>query len=177
MRNALLALTLLATTATIAHAEPDHYVETGAMAGANSELLTIAGTVEGGLHLSETPIWLRAGIATGVGGELFAAGHGEFLQLRAGAETRSCAWNGVLCGIVGVDLAYQHTAFTGHDTLSFGENVTRTDMSSTTAEMIAIPRIGLDVGGRVRFRPSLELDLGPNGADGANATLAVAYQW
>ena len=177
MRNAVLALSLLATTATIAHAEPEHYVETGAMAGANAELITLGGTVAAGLHVADSSFWLRAGLATGVGGQLFASGSGTFLQLRAGAETRSCAWTGALCGMIGVDLGYQRTAFTGHDTLSFGEQVSTSDMTTGTRELVAIPRIGLDLGGQIRVRPSLELDLGPNGVDGANATLAVAYQW
>lgn len=195
MRTALLATSLLVATAAAARADvveptpeltteavpaartqPLAYVETGAMAGANARLLTLAATLDAGYHLENTALWFHVRVAAGAGGELFATGNGSMTQVRAGVELRSCAFDGVLCAMAGVDLGYQHTSFTGHDDSWFSDE-TSPDMTTVTTEMIAVPRVGLDVGGRVRFRPGLELDVGPRGVDGANATLALALQW
>ena len=99
--------------------------------------------------------------------------------MRAGIESRGCTFGGILCAMVGVDLAYQRTAWTGHDVPLFPEDgsTTAPDMTTVTSDMLFVPRIGLDIGGALRVRPSLELALGGAGVDGANATLALAYQW
>ncbi len=55
-----------------------------------------------------------------------------------------------------------------------------TDQMTTTYDStraVLVPRLGLDLGGAVRFRPGIELAFGSDGIDGANLTTALAYQW
>lgn len=195
MRNVIVVTSLLVATA--AHAQPAEltataapaprstptgYLETGAMAGGNGDLLTLAATFDAGYHLDRTPLWIHARVATGTGDKLFAEGTGSLLQVRAGIESRGCVFDGMLCAMAGVDLGYQRTTWRGRDEPPFvvGNDtgtVTTTEMSTIIDRAIAVPRLGLDIGGAVRVRPSVELDVGSAGVDGANATLALAFQW
>jgi hypothetical protein len=195
MRNVLLSATLLLTLATVAHADvteptteltttavgpvtaaPHGYVESGVMAGGNNDLLTIGATIDAGFHLDHTPFWIHARVAGGAGDKLFGVGTGSLFQVRAGVESRSCAFDGVVCAMAGVDLGLQHTTWTGHDESWFSDS-TPPDMTTTIDRFVAVPRVGLDIGGRVRFRPSLEADIDGQGVSGANLDLALAVQW
>lgn len=196
MRNVLLSATLLLTLATVAHAEvgeptteletavtvpplttaPHAYVQTGVMAGGNNDLITLGATVDAGFHLDHTPFWIHARVAGGAGGKLFATGTGSLFQVRAGVESRSCAFDGVVCAMAGLDLGLQHTTWTGHDDPWFSDSVAP-DMTTTIDRFVAVPRVGLDIGGRVRFRPSLEADVDGQGVSGVNLDLALAVQW
>jgi len=196
MRNVLLPATLLLTLATVAHADvaeptteltttaamqpvataPHAYVETGVMAGGNNDMITLGATVDAGFHLDHTPFWIHARVAGGAGDKLFGVGRGSLFQARAGVESRSCAFDGVVCAMAGLDVGLQHTTWTGHDASWFSDSHPP-DKTTTVDRHVAVPRVGLDIGGRVRFRPSLEADIDGQGVSGANVDLALAVQW
>ncbi len=68
--------------------------------------------------------------------------------------------------MVGVDAAYRH------------EMLMSDDSNNRTDDVVAVPRIGLDIGSRqVRVRPSLDAQVGSKGVEGAGLGLAVALQF
>jgi hypothetical protein len=157
----------------------------GVMAGINARVPDGAATLDGAYHLGDLPLWLHGRFAFG---EILKApgeeGGGTFVQLRAGAVTRGCVLDGHACATAGVDLGYEQALYWGvlDSGAPFagllGVNVPTTPIIETIDHhAIAVPRVGLDLGGAVRFRPGVELALDKHGINGGDVTLAVAYTW
>ncbi len=149
--------------ASIAHADPGPSLlaSAGVQAGGNDGLMTGGGAVELDKRVAGG-LWLHSTFAAGSTAMWFIQGSGDYEQLRAGVEARGCGTNGFLCLFVGLDGGLQHAAFDGMDTLS-----------KDYLEPMVVPRLGFDAGGKVRFRPSLEVPITPEGA-GVAVTMAVA---
>lgn len=157
----------------------------GVMAGINERVPDGTATLDGAYRLGDLPLWLHGRFGFG---EILNApgeeGGGTFVQLRAGAETRGCVLDGYACATAGLDLGYEQARYWGF--LDAGEplagllgvDVPATPIISTIDHhAIAVPRVGLDLGGAVRFRPGVELALDTHGINGGDVTLAVAYTW
>lgn len=186
----MLCLSTLVLAASVAHAQPaltastdvaprgpDAYLSFGGMAGGNDTKLTGAFTAELGRRIGDSALWVHGQLSLGSAAELFGSGSGNFVQMRAGIEARNCTPGGHACIVTGVDAGIQHVEWTGVETGFFddGGDTMTTTYDSTRA--IVVPRLGLDLGGAVRFRPGIELALGSDGVDGANLTGALAFQW
>lgn len=147
--------------------------------------LNLMAALEGGWRLGDGPAWLHAAATWGATGD--DQGPGSNLQLRGGLEGRACLWSGAACGVGGVDAGFQSGHWSDRDAPARNES---------SEALVAIPRAGLDLGGRNwRARMGLELDYGvlarrernpvtagfPSGASsglvGVEANAGLAYQW
>jgi hypothetical protein len=159
--------------AAVAHADPlprAAFVGIGAIAGGDSAIDTanLGATLEGGVDVAG-PLWLHAQASGGLAASGFTGG--RFLQLRGGIETRMCGTS--TCGTFGVDAGYQSESV-GHS-VACGESP---DCSGTSATGLrVIPRVGLELGHGLRWRPGIEADLGRDRTFGVLATFACAYAW
>jgi hypothetical protein len=132
--------------------QPARYVQAGLMTGAAAPVvaLNVMGAVEAGQRLADSNAWLHAAVAYGQSGD--DQGPGSNFQLRAGIEGRTCGWEGHVCGVGGLDIGYQAGRWSDRDDATRRESVDA---------LVAVPRIGLDAGGRnVRFRVGFEVDCG-----------------
>jgi hypothetical protein len=184
--KSLIAIACVLTATSIASAQPGMtsvaaesaptttttYVSVGTVVGVDGELdwLYSGLAIDGGYRLG--PTWWIHGDLSVVG----RTGYGttqnmtiimpsaDAYEARLGPEARGCR-SDVLCGFAGVDIGYRTGRLQG---------------------LVVASRLGLDIGGRVRFRPGIELAIGgpvnteegppiPNLSLGVTA--AVAYQW
>lgn len=189
----LLIASLVAATATAAHADPlsvsktatdasapSTYVQGGAMIGGNDGYVTVGGSAELGARV--TPfLWLHGSVTGGLADAgLFTVGSGSMLQVRAGADVMSCGHSGVVCAYVGADAGFQHTQFSGYQTSLWSGDTSSGNMSidDSTSRMIGVARVGLDIGGtHLRWRPGLEVAVAGDGVNGANITQSIAYRF
>ena len=184
----LFVLASILCTSVLAHAEPESYVQAGAVAGDDDSMLSLGGTVEAGKRLTDT-LWLHGEFAAGhtdriksyAGGsdvlfpawgfDPFMTGDGTFTQLRAGLEERVCRRDEHVCAILGADLGFSRAQWEGYDDAS-----RMTTIDSRTA--VAFARAGLDFGGQHwRVRPTAELGVATDRSTSANGSLAVAYRF
>jgi hypothetical protein len=177
-----LACCFLVATSALAHAdpvpEPTRYLE---LEGSLGFLPAGAGFDVGvslGLRRSEHG-WLRFAISGGSVQRYIDGGPpGPLVEARVGYEGRGCTAGGILCGYVGIDGA-----------LFFARNPDPdTDIKSSFIGLFAIPRVGMDIGGRaLRLRLGIEAGVGPietvagpPRSDAAFAfalTAGLAYRW
>ncbi len=155
---------------------PDAYFAFGGMAGGNDTKLTGAFTAELGRRLGDSALWAHGQVSLGSATELFGSGSGNFTQMRLGIEARNCTLGGHACLVSGVDAGVQHVEWTGVKGFFDGTTDSMTTTYDSTRAVL-VPRLGLDLGGALRFRPGIELAFGSDGFDGANLTAALAYQW
>jgi hypothetical protein len=175
MRSALVVTVMLASGPT-ARSEPDPdpsgaYVELGAAAVVGSGLYG-AVSVEGGYRPGPYGLWLHAVFQKGdfvgpfvsqEGSEdaITSSGH---LAVRAGIDRRVCLGGNVWCAIAGIDVGYVHQ-------YALSQASPR-DLRSP----VVVPHFGFDVGGRVRFRPTIEASVA-HGIETLGLTAAIAYLW
>ncbi len=98
--------------------------------------------LEGGMRVATTPLWVHGLI--GSGSETRIQDQGRFLEARGGIEL-SCSHRIAVCGFFGIDVG--------------GELQSRKDADhdATMSGIIAVPRMGLDMGGDVvRVRASVD---------------------
>jgi len=171
----MLGLASVIASTSLANAEPlavtasgetTSYVQGGAAAGGDNIVgLYLASTLEGGYRLGDTPLWVHGMLLAGKGGGVDEPVFDSYMmQARLGVEARGCVASAI-CAIAGVDAAYRH------EMLMAEYDSRRAD------DAIVIPRVGLDIGGRVRLRPGIELGLGRGGLASMGVTAAIAYQW
>lgn len=181
MNASLLAIALVAAVPTLAHAdgvfasaaheasashEPSAYLQLGSSLGADDAGMWLAGTLDGGLRLGDTPLWAHGQLGYGSASEgFFQSGHGTFESARGGLEARVIIPHTL--GIVGVYAGFD----VGYRSLGFGDK-----MSSSAGDTVAVARGGLDLGTtHLRFRPGIEMLPVENGP--LALTAALAYQW
>lgn len=163
----LLILASILGTASLAHAEPTSYVQGGATLGGDHVGIFGAYTAEGGYRLTDNGLWAHAMVASGgMGGVDETTYASEYLVARAGIESRGCAFDGAVCGVLGVDAAARH------------EMLMDEYDSGRLDGIAAIPRVGFDLGGtHLRFRAGLEGIVDQRGLSGASLVSGIAYQW
>jgi hypothetical protein len=164
-RIVLLGLTL---TASVAHAEgrdpvgePNGYAAVGGITGEDHfEFHGIAGEV--GRRLGPTRLFGRVMATAGNTSLPNTAGRGTYAEGRAGVEGRTCSSSGVLCGSLGLDLGIHRSRYK-HVDLS---NPTGFEKAGASVEdpleerfdtVVAVPRLTIDGGARVRVRGVFEL--------------------
>ena len=190
MNRIVLVAALLA--APVAHAEPTQWVAASLMFGAAepvSDGYNAMAGVDAGYRLTDL-VWAHAGVAYGPSIDRFGQhvpNGGRNGLVRGGAVARWCAGT-VVCGEAGVDLGVQHGTWSGTVYSPTAINGTVDEVDTDTA-LVAIPRIGLDVGGEsLRARLGLEADAAlaatstgmttrAQGIIGIELAAGVAYQW
>jgi hypothetical protein len=187
MRNVSLAALAAATAATlattaVAHAQPslvepvtspteaapaDAYLEPGLEVGLSHTGFYGALQLDGGHRFGDGAFWLHGRLAQGsMAGIDERTMASDFTEARVGLEARSCGLHGLLCLITGLDAGYRHERLLADD------DNTRADLAA------AIPRLGLDLGGkRLRVRASVETAFDQRGWDGLGLTTGIAYAW
>jgi hypothetical protein len=159
-------------SASVAHADPrptTAFVGVGAVAGGDGAIgaANLGGALEVGVDIVG-PLWLHAQAAGGLAISGFTGG--SFAQVRGGVEGRKCGESS--CATFGVDVGYQ-LEILGHS-VACGEYP---DCQGTrSAGVRAIPRMGVEFGHGLRWRPSIEVDFGQAGV-GVLVTFACVYAW
>ena len=129
-------------------------------------------TLEGGVKVPNTPLWIHGMAATGNATDF--EGGGPYNRVLAGIETRSCS-SIYLCLSLDLDAGYQTLTWSGDPG----------DADEHYEGMALAGRIGIDTGGEhVRFRAALEIvtvhdhsNVTPLAWDsGAGLALGIAYQ-
>jgi len=170
MRTSVVLFALLASTS-IASAESydatqplppkDSYVNVGASAGV-MRIFAAGVNVDGGMRLGDSPLFAHGQVAVG------KSGSGAYQQARTGIEARGCITQGWLCGFGGLDVGYQHDHADGailfghpqHDLGSdqdFYDVFAADELVTDSHDLLAVPRVGIEVGRELRARLVLEL--------------------
>lgn len=169
---------LTASSSVPASAQPSWLVSGGLRAGADEGVLTGGWELELGHQLRDA-WWLHAEVSEGAAGNPGWQGSGKFQQAQLGVEHRSCRSDARACLITGVDVGVHHLAYSGAEQqLTLGdESIDSSPPPSMDIDnvgpMVAL-RLGADLGSTVRFRPSLELPITPDGA-GLQVMLGVGF--
>jgi hypothetical protein len=135
--------------------QPDGYASGGGTIGTSQGYVSSGLAFDAGSRLGSS-LWF--GRAMGQVGTIHRSdepGRGTFAEGRVGAEARSCTYGGMACGSAGLDVGIRRADFT-HVTFAPGE---RFETSETLDALVAVPRVTLDAGGRIRFRVSVELPI------------------
>jgi hypothetical protein len=131
------------------------YVGLGAEVGEQRALM--AGLkLDGGYRLGDTSLFARGQITAGYSGS-----DGRYQQVRVGIESRSCALGGLLCAFGGVDVGYQHDDMIDQPWCLQGDTgggCSGPDMTEAH-DLMAVPRVGLELGTPIRFRAAFDLPL------------------
>lgn len=102
--------------------------------------------VDGGKRLGTSSVFLRGQLTGGSSGD----DAGSFTQMRGGIETRHCTVRGLLCTFAGADLGYQRDHIK-NDKEGLGL------MDIDAHDVIFVPRVGLELGTKIRVRSSIEV--------------------
>ena len=159
----LVIASLLCAAASIAHADPTSYVQSGVTVGGDHDLYG-AITISGGYHLGGT-LWAHGLLADGgTAGVDEVTYTSAYTAARAGVETRNCTAGGAVCGIAGVDRGIRHESL-----------MAEYDHNSFTNALV-VGRVAGDLGStHLRFRPGLELSVDDSGRKGLGLGLDLAY--
>jgi hypothetical protein len=160
LTSALVATTLMTASSARAETQSDHYVGLSANGAAYVLYLQTGAAVDGGVRLADSSIFARAQLTAG-------RGHGwsyddTYTQVRIGIESRGCERR--VCGALGLDAGIEHVRELGQ--------------MSTATRPIAIPRVTLEYGDRLRVRGALELPVQAGSAEvvvGLAALAGVTY--
>lgn len=133
----------------------DGYVAAGILTGKDRhELMAFSGEV--GARFERSPVFARAMAVAGTTN--LRSGRGTYWEARGGLEARHCSTTGRLCGSAGVDLGVHRASFESNleRSASFQKRDVEVD-DGRLDSVIAVPRLTLDGGARVRVRAVLEL--------------------
>ena len=155
MRNVICLVVLLASSVASAETydatqplpEKNAYANVGASIG-TMRALRGGFYVDGGMRLADTPLFAHALLESGKSGS-----DGSYQQARGGIEARSCRVAGWLCAFAGLDVGYQHDHVV--DEMLFSDTVYMTN----SHDLLAVPRVGIEVGRQLRFRLALEIPM------------------
>ncbi len=130
----------------------------------SDEFGDIALSLEGGLHVPSTPIWLHGMASAGLAFD--AEGGGGYWRAIGGLELRGCSHAGRVCPFLDLDAGHQHATWEKQ-----GELTEQHD-----GAVVAV-RLGIDLGlppsGRVRLRGALEIYQ----VEGYHVSPSVPTQW
>lgn len=189
MKTALVSAFVLAALTATAAAETqtpggapigkDGYVGLGVELGGQRDLKAGA-MIDGGLRLSDSPLYLHARYAHGLSGD-----RGSYDQVRVGLEARKCSSNEWFCGFAGLDVGYQADHVVSDKFCIKGDNgggCEGAHMETMARDFLLVPRAGVEVGKRVKWRTSVELPVAmrmdmPQTVTGLSVTTGVAYAW
>jgi hypothetical protein len=165
MKTALLSLATVAALTAVASAEPydatapepprsTQYLDLGVEAGSLRALVGGA-NLQGGYRLGDTPLFAHAQLSAGRSGS-----DGDYQQLRVGAEARGCVWREHFCLFTGLDVGYQHDHVVDEPSFLFSLAWDNDETYVASAhDVIAVPRLGFEVGGPLKVRAAIELPM------------------
>jgi len=169
-----LALTLVASLASVAGADddevpssdplevhapgdqPDGYIAGGLIWDDIQGFQSRGALIDAGQRLGRMPWFVRGTFEGGAVARSDEPGHGVFTELRGGLEARACQGGGMLCGSVGADVGVRRGYF---NHVLYAPNGSRAEFTESLDSIVAVPRLTVDAGGRIRFRGVLELPL------------------
>ena len=146
--------------------QPDGYASGGGVIGTSQGYVLNGLVFDAGSRLGSSPLFGRAMGQVGTIHRSDEPGRGTFAEGRVGAEARGCTYGGMACGSAGLDVGIRRADFT-HVTFAPGE---RFETPESLDALVAVPRITLDAGGRIRFRVSVELPVAMRNGDSASPT-------
>lgn len=172
-RAVLLAVTLAASLGSVARADddvpssdplelhapgdqPDGYIAGGLIWDDIQGFQSRGAIIDAGQRLGRLPWFVRGTFEAGAVARSDEPGHGVFTELRGGLEARSCQSGGMLCGSAGADVGVRRGYF---DHVLYAQNGSRSEFTESLDSIVAVPRLTIDAGGRIRFRGVLELPI------------------
>jgi hypothetical protein len=124
-------------------------VGAGFLVGGDASLMNAGLTLEVGLRIPNTPLFVRVEGSAGSSGDV--DGKGDFRRGVVGLELRRCP-SSFGCVFAGVGIGYQRQSWSDGDPDETIEMIERHDGALVT------PRVGAEVGGRnIRFRIGVEV--------------------
>lgn len=111
-----------------------------------------AGVYLGGGYRASERWWIHGYLAGSTIADLEDSGIGSITELRGGIEYHACSNNGLVCVLPGLDLGAAHGDWRNYDSM--------TRATGTVVDGFTVSRVAVDVGGVIRLRSSVELDLG-----------------
>lgn len=181
----LVVLTALVLTPSLAFAEPydatepppvkDGYIGVGLEAGAQRALMGGI-KVDGGKRIGTSPLFAHAQITGGASGS-----DGSYQQVRIGVEARGCVLADWVCAFGGVDAGYQHDHMIDTPWFWASDDGGSPPMEEVDAhDLMAVPRVGLELGTPIRLRTALELPFTtrldtPETRAGVAVSMGLAY--
>jgi hypothetical protein len=138
--------------ATQSYPPKDGYVGVGVELGGQRALMG-GFFLDGGYRLGDTSLFAHGRVTGGASGS-----DGDYQQVRAGIEARSCSDSGWVCGFAGVDAGYQHDNMIDAPFFCWsGDNGGGCEPEMTEAhDLMAVPRVGVEVGRSVRARVAFD---------------------
>jgi len=133
--------------------QPDGYASGGAVIDATQGFVSNGLVFDVGTRLGRSPWFGRAEGQAGAIHRSDEPGRGTFAEARVGVEARSCTYGGMACGSAGLDVGMYRADFT-HVTFVIND---RRETPESLDALVAVPRLTLDAGGRIRFRLTVEL--------------------
>ena len=166
MRTFIVASILLAAASTAraespeqalaASASPEKHgdVSVGVEVG-NMRTLATGYHLDGSRQLSDLPLFVHGRIAAGTTGT-----DGSYQQVRGGVDARQCVLGKLLCGFAGVDVGYRHDHVVDYPHYVYEPPRPEGRMEPFHAhDVLAVPRVGLELGAPVRLRAAVELPM------------------
>jgi len=150
--------------------EPDGYIASGAVWGESQGYAANGVTFEIGKRIYRSSWFARGIIEAGAVDRSDEAGRGSFAELAAGMERRGCTGGGMLCVSGGLDLGIHGGEF--HHVIYTPDGRPH-ESSERLDALVAVPRLTVDAGGRIRFRGVLELPVNIR-ADSSQMTMIAA---
>lgn len=180
MTSTLLSLLTLVALATPASAEPYDATEPPVASRGYLAVSSVGGidqyfrlglSVEGGYRIADSRVFVRGQASMGASAGWLE--RGTYQQVRGGVEAKQCAGQPeALCAFAGADLGFTR------DALSDVEGAM--PMHAVEHDLAFIPRVGGEVGQRIRVRAAVELPMYRLTADsrhevGVGVTAGVGY--
>lgn len=98
--------------------------------------------IDGGLQLSDTPLYIHARYAHGISG-----GNGSYDQVRVGLEARACSRSEWFCGFTGLDIGYQKDHVISDKFCIKGDSgggCEDAHMETLAQDFLVVPRAGIE---------------------------------
>ncbi len=157
------------------------YLGVGALVGGVDNMLLHGFALEVGTQLT-THVWLHGLGIVGSTTEWYdnmwpEGGNSELVEMRVGVEARHCTTG---CVYAGADVGFEHASFEATTNGLFGGPLTGADAAMNSFDVtgaVVVPRAGLELGHRVKFRPAIEVPVTTSGVVGFNATATIGTGW
>ncbi|MEO8706007.1 MAG: hypothetical protein ABI867_38615 [Kofleriaceae bacterium] len=162
--------------------EPNAYVAAGGLVG-QDHFDFVGFGLEAGHRINRTMFFGRVIAQTGNLDLANDPGRGTFQEARVGAEIRDCRHDGMFCASLGLDVGAHRSRYEQVDRggLDGGVSAKAAAADSTTDPLderyhsfVAVPRLTVDAGSRIRVRGVLELPQHISNDDGSKSGVALS---
>jgi hypothetical protein len=161
------ALCLASVAAHADPAQPEDYAALGASLGVDNAGIYLGPKLDLGHQLAPS-LFVHGSVLVAANAEIDGPDHGTRAELALGLEVRPCVANGVLCGIVGIDLLRRDTSGNTGDDGDVDEH-----------DIALRERAGFELGVRAwRLRGSIDVDSAAGSPfDGLALDAAIVHSW